>query len=130
MSFLCLLCLFSTKFSHCDHFSAFFIIILLICETANVGTGVRDFFYEPINGAVHGPRQFIEGELLLLFFLSFGYLVMYKQILAVTRLCVRASFGRFSLLILSRRCFISYHIDLTLICFGHLGQALRRALSP
>jgi hypothetical protein len=27
----------------------------------NVGTGVRDFFYEPINGAVHGPRQFIEG---------------------------------------------------------------------
>lgn len=28
---------------------------------SNVGTGVRDFFYEPINGAVHGPRQFIEG---------------------------------------------------------------------
>jgi hypothetical protein len=27
----------------------------------NVGTGVRDFFYEPIQGAVHGPRQFIEG---------------------------------------------------------------------
>ena len=27
----------------------------------NVGTGVRDFFYEPINGAVHGPKQFIEG---------------------------------------------------------------------
>ena len=26
-----------------------------------VGTGVRDFFYEPIQGAVHGPRQFIEG---------------------------------------------------------------------
>jgi hypothetical protein len=28
---------------------------------SNVGTGVRDFFYEPINGAVHGPKQFIEG---------------------------------------------------------------------
>ncbi|KAL3923336.1 MAG: hypothetical protein SGILL_001715, partial [Bacillariaceae sp.] len=28
---------------------------------SNVGTGVRDFFYEPITGAVHGPRQFIEG---------------------------------------------------------------------
>jgi hypothetical protein len=28
---------------------------------SNVGTGVRDFFYEPIQGAVHGPRQFIEG---------------------------------------------------------------------
>lgn len=28
---------------------------------ANVGTGVRDFFYEPINGLVHGPAQFIEG---------------------------------------------------------------------
>jgi len=28
---------------------------------ANVGTGVRDFFYEPINGLVHGPTQFIEG---------------------------------------------------------------------
>jgi hypothetical protein len=28
---------------------------------SNVGTGVRDFFYEPILGAVHGPRQFIEG---------------------------------------------------------------------
>jgi hypothetical protein len=28
---------------------------------SNVGTGVRDFFYEPIHGAVHGPRQFIEG---------------------------------------------------------------------
>lgn len=27
----------------------------------NVGTGVRDFFYEPIQGAVLGPRQFIEG---------------------------------------------------------------------
>lgn len=26
-----------------------------------MGTGVRDFFYEPIQGAVHGPRQFIEG---------------------------------------------------------------------
>jgi len=28
---------------------------------SNVGTGVRDFFYEPIQGAVLGPRQFIEG---------------------------------------------------------------------
>ena len=28
---------------------------------SNVGTGVRDFFYEPIQGAVHGPRQFLEG---------------------------------------------------------------------
>lgn len=28
---------------------------------ANVGTGVRDFFYEPINGIIHGPQQFIEG---------------------------------------------------------------------
>eukprot|EP00978_Attheya_sp_CCMP212_P008410 scaffold19815_cov58-Attheya_sp.AAC.1 len=28
---------------------------------ANIGTGVRDFFYEPINGMVHGPAQFIEG---------------------------------------------------------------------
>lgn len=28
---------------------------------SNVGTGVRDFFYEPIQGAVHGPREFIEG---------------------------------------------------------------------
>lgn len=28
---------------------------------SNVGTGVRDFFYEPINGAVHGPKQFLEG---------------------------------------------------------------------
>ena len=28
---------------------------------SNVGTGVRDFFYEPINGLVHGPSQFIEG---------------------------------------------------------------------
>jgi len=28
---------------------------------SNVGSGVRDFFYEPIQGAVHGPRQFIEG---------------------------------------------------------------------
>jgi hypothetical protein len=28
---------------------------------SNVGTGVRDFFYEPIQGAVQGPRQFIEG---------------------------------------------------------------------
>lgn len=28
---------------------------------SNIGTGVRDFFYEPILGAVHGPRQFIEG---------------------------------------------------------------------
>ena len=27
----------------------------------NVGSGVLDFFYEPIQGAVHGPRQFIEG---------------------------------------------------------------------
>ena len=27
----------------------------------NVGTGVRDFFYEPINGLVHGPEQFLEG---------------------------------------------------------------------
>lgn len=26
-----------------------------------MGSGVRDFFYEPIQGAVHGPRQFIEG---------------------------------------------------------------------
>lgn len=28
---------------------------------SNVGTGVRDFFYEPINGLVHGPAQFVEG---------------------------------------------------------------------
>ncbi len=28
---------------------------------ANVGTGVRDFFYEPINGLVHGPEKFVEG---------------------------------------------------------------------
>ena len=28
---------------------------------ANVGTGVRDFFYEPINGLVHGPDKFVEG---------------------------------------------------------------------
>jgi hypothetical protein len=28
---------------------------------SNVGTGVRDFFYEPIQGAVLGPKQFIEG---------------------------------------------------------------------
>ena len=28
---------------------------------ANVGTGVRDFFYEPINGLVHGPTEFLEG---------------------------------------------------------------------
>mmetsp|Transcript_33144 Transcript_33144/g.80170 ORF Transcript_33144/g.80170 Transcript_33144/m.80170 type:complete len:839 (+) Transcript_33144:1-2517(+) len=28
---------------------------------SNVGTGVRDFFYEPINGLVHGPAEFIEG---------------------------------------------------------------------
>lgn len=28
---------------------------------SNVGTGVRDFFYEPINGLVHGPAQFLEG---------------------------------------------------------------------
>ena len=28
---------------------------------SNVGSGVRDFFYEPIQGAVHGPKQFIEG---------------------------------------------------------------------
>jgi vacuolar protein sorting-associated protein 13A/C len=28
---------------------------------SNVGTGVLDFFYEPIQGAVHGPREFIEG---------------------------------------------------------------------
>jgi Vacuolar-sorting-associated 13 protein C-terminal len=28
---------------------------------SNVGTGVIDFFYEPIHGAVHGPRQFFEG---------------------------------------------------------------------
>lgn len=27
----------------------------------NIGTGVRDFFYEPINGLVHGPAEFIEG---------------------------------------------------------------------
>ena len=27
----------------------------------NIGTGVRDFFYEPINGLVHGPAQFFEG---------------------------------------------------------------------
>ena len=27
----------------------------------NVGTGVRDFFYEPIQGMVQGPAQFIEG---------------------------------------------------------------------
>ena len=25
------------------------------------GTGVRDFFYEPINGLVHGPAEFFEG---------------------------------------------------------------------
>lgn len=28
---------------------------------SNVGTGLVDFFYEPINGAVHGPRQFVQG---------------------------------------------------------------------
>jgi hypothetical protein len=28
---------------------------------ANVGTGVRDFFYEPIQGAVLGPKEFIHG---------------------------------------------------------------------
>ena len=28
---------------------------------SNVGTGVRDFFYEPINGMVQGPAQFLEG---------------------------------------------------------------------
>ena len=28
---------------------------------SNVGSGVRDFFYELIQGAVHGPRQFIGG---------------------------------------------------------------------
>lgn len=28
---------------------------------ANIGTGVRDFFYEPINGLVHGPAEFLEG---------------------------------------------------------------------
>lgn len=28
---------------------------------SNVGTGVRDFFYEPINGMMHSPAQFIEG---------------------------------------------------------------------
>jgi hypothetical protein len=28
---------------------------------SNVGSGVLSFFIEPINGAVHGPRQFIEG---------------------------------------------------------------------
>ncbi len=28
---------------------------------ANIGTGVRDFFYEPINGLVHGPAEFFEG---------------------------------------------------------------------
>jgi len=28
---------------------------------SNVGTGVRDFFYEPINGLVHGPGAFVEG---------------------------------------------------------------------
>ena len=27
----------------------------------NVGTGVRDFFYEPIQGAVLGPKEFIQG---------------------------------------------------------------------
>ncbi len=27
----------------------------------NIGTGVRDFFYEPIHGLVHGPDQFWEG---------------------------------------------------------------------
>jgi hypothetical protein len=28
---------------------------------SNVGTGVRDFFYEPINGMVHGPAEFLAG---------------------------------------------------------------------
>jgi len=28
---------------------------------SNVGTGVRDFFYEPINGMMHSPAHFIEG---------------------------------------------------------------------
>lgn len=28
---------------------------------ANVGTGVRDFFYEPINGLIYGPDKFVEG---------------------------------------------------------------------
>ena len=69
--------------------------LFLICDSANVGTGVRDFFYEPINGAVHGPRQFIEGELLALFF-----------------------------------CPLVIDLSLSLICFGPLEQALRRALSP
>ena len=27
----------------------------------NVGTGVRDFFYEPINGIIQGPAEFLEG---------------------------------------------------------------------
>ena len=26
---------------------------------ANIGTKVRDSFYEPINGIIHGPKQFI-----------------------------------------------------------------------
>jgi len=28
---------------------------------SNVGTGIKDFFYEPINGLVHGPAEFLEG---------------------------------------------------------------------
>lgn len=28
---------------------------------SNVGAGVRDFFYEPINGLVHGPAEFLQG---------------------------------------------------------------------
>lgn len=27
----------------------------------NVGNGVKDFFYEPINGLMHSPRHFVEG---------------------------------------------------------------------
>eukprot|EP00814_Leptocylindrus_danicus_P006792 CAMPEP_0116043306 /NCGR_PEP_ID=MMETSP0321-20121206/26276_1 /TAXON_ID=163516 /ORGANISM="Leptocylindrus danicus var. danicus, Strain B650" /LENGTH=781 /DNA_ID=CAMNT_0003524087 /DNA_START=220 /DNA_END=2562 /DNA_ORIENTATION=- len=28
---------------------------------ANIGNGVKDFFYEPINGMMHSPGQFLEG---------------------------------------------------------------------
>mmetsp|Transcript_18923 Transcript_18923/g.40971 ORF Transcript_18923/g.40971 Transcript_18923/m.40971 type:complete len:1580 (+) Transcript_18923:41-4780(+) len=28
---------------------------------SNIGNGVKDFFYEPINGLVHGPAEFLEG---------------------------------------------------------------------
>jgi hypothetical protein len=28
---------------------------------SNIGTGVKDFFYEPIAGIVHGPKEFGKG---------------------------------------------------------------------